>query len=1520
MQPRLNRSLRATPLALLLIAALPSPVLADWVASGSFHYTNRLYEPGGYSGTELRPVRQADIEVLDAGTGEILASGVTAEDGSYSIHVADNTSRSVAARVLARSDYHSSLRLRVTDYRNGNAFYAMQSATLAGHQREQNVNFGSVSAPASIGNPASVDPSSMVFNAFDMGVRMADWVAALSGSRPTQTLTISWSKSGGRTSSFFGGTTLYLADDDGYDDPNILHEMGHFVESLYGHMTNPGGTHYIGDNNEDMRLSWSEGFATYVSNAVLEYHGLPMPQLYVDRNGFAEGAAEGFDYSLESPNSGGGANERAVNAALWDMIDGPDTLDSSPGTDDDALHLPQADVWRVLTSFHSDPSAVMTIESFWDRWIELGLGRMPEMQETFGQQRMDFQADGAEPNGGVPEGPTLVVDAVPIEVSIYSPTSMPEVDDDFYRFEANAGVTYDISIGCTMYGRPDPQMFLLDGETLEILAQHDDILDPAPNQKGSVSTTQQSDDRSRIVWRAPRAGEFVIYVRKSPEPKAGMNQYGTYSIGISAVTEPAVPDPGKLSPSLIAPGERYDAVVQGSNFVVGAQVSVAGAGVNVVETKWLDSGLLAFTMIVDSGALAGTRSVQVENPGGESGILNAALTVSPSAAPQVLISEVDPSGGRFEIRNYGIGLADISGWTLRAHRDGVTDQSYTFPNGSQLAGGGILVVSDGSGANAANLYFTGGNPNFRLLNGWGGSMELRNNDGASVDYARFIEGPIYNADTLADGAIWQQPEAQTPRSGHTLGRKDRALRTATGSDWVRQAPSIGVAGGENFSDRFEENDRPQQAALLGTGRFDALHISPRPAGEAADIDWYGIVARAGDRIEIVMEREPGGAELDLAAYAPGDPETPTETAIPAGEEARLTLDGTVTRAAGSGVYRFKVNARTTGQSGSYALRVNVERESVATPTPTPSPTATPDPTPTATATPTPTPLPSPTAEPTPSPTQTPVPIPTETPLPRVTPIPDPETGTGEREALVLDYTDVQSAPPGGWVSLWGTGFGEKAVQGSLVMIGNVMVEKIARWTAHRIDFIIPEGATSGRLWVQVGATVSNGLELEVRAGGNAYFVDASSPAASDGHPGRQFQQPWRTLARAAASARAGDTVYLRQGVYRESLAISNSGTSAAPIAFKAIPGESVTLDGAELEDRTAGIRIEGTPTTARASNLVFSGIRIQNFQTGILLSRGGGGLRFLDVDCQAEAVAFSIQETPDCFIGQSSFHDSAQGLWALQSPRLQVMDSRFHENRTGGAAGFFANGGCDNLTVARSQSFGNGGAGFEIYAPGSEIGECAAYGNERSGFILGESGILKNSVVLDNRETGIDLVATGEARPAQLILNCTVAGSAGGAGIHIGRGVDVLIKNSILATGSQTALLFDEPPLGPALDYVILQSDPGNSAPAVIWGGASGEGRTFQAGEINTNSFRAATGQTGEVMAVSDPSAVFEDFSGGDLELYSDSVARDFSATDGAPTQDFRRRPRNTGRPVDAGAFEFEGISAVRSASWQAYE
>ncbi|MEW5940812.1 MAG: hypothetical protein AB1750_14175 [Chloroflexota bacterium] len=76
---------------------------------------------------------------------------------------------------------------------------------------------------------------------------------------------------------------------------------------------------------------------------------------------------------------------------------------------------------------------------------------------------------------------------------------------------------------------------------------------------------------------------------------------------------------------------------------------------------------------------------------------------------------------------------------------------------------------------------------------------------------------------------------------------------------------------------------------------------------------------------------------------------------------------------------------------------------------------------------------------------------------------------------------------------------------------------------------------------------------------NVYYVDSRHPAAADEPAWGYPAVPLASLAKACDMAQSGETIILREGVYREVLAPKNDG-----VTFRAMDGEKAAISGADL--------------------------------------------------------------------------------------------------------------------------------------------------------------------------------------------------------------------------------------------------------------------------------------------------------------------------------------------------------------------
>ena len=94
-----------------------------------------------------------------------------------------------------------------------------------------------------------------------------------------------------------------------------------------------------------------------------------------------------------------------------------------------------------------------------------------------------------------------------------------------------------------------------------------------------------------------------------------------------------------------------------------------------------------------------------------------------------------------------------------------------------------------------------------------------------------------------------------------------------------------------------------------------------------------------------------------------------------------------------------------------------------------------------------------------------------------------------------------------------------------------------------------------------GATST--LWVEVLARPDPRISRFASPAGSDDNPG-SIERPFRTVTRAVRDLGPGMTLFLRKGVYRESVELRKlAGTASAPIQIRSYPGERAVIDASQ---------------------------------------------------------------------------------------------------------------------------------------------------------------------------------------------------------------------------------------------------------------------------------------------------------------------------------------------------------------------
>lgn len=114
-----------------------------------------------------------------------------------------------------------------------------------------------------------------------------------------------------------------------------------------------------------------------------------------------------------------------------------------------------------------------------------------------------------------------------------------------------------------------------------------------------------------------------------------------------------------------------------------------------------------------------------------------------------------------------------------------------------------------------------------------------------------------------------------------------------------------------------------------------------------------------------------------------------------------------------------------------------------------------------------------------------------------------------------------------------------------------------------------------------------------RAVAGSYFVATNG---NDTNPG-SISQPWRTIQKAANTLQAGDSVFIRAGVYEERVTMAVSGSETGGwIVFTSYQDESVAVDGSSF---TVPASDNGMILIDGQHHLIIQGLELRNYRTAV---------------------------------------------------------------------------------------------------------------------------------------------------------------------------------------------------------------------------------------------------------------------------------------------------------------------------------
>src|SRR3954447_1494627 len=364
--------------------------------------------------------------------------------------------------------------------------------------------------------------------------------------------------------------------------------------------------------------------------------------------------------------------------------------------------------------------------------------------------------------------------------------------------------------------------------------------------------------------------------------------------------------------------------------------------------------------------------------------------------------------------------------------------------------------------------------------------------------------------------------------------------------------------------------------------------------------------------------------------------------------------------------------------------------------------------------------------------------------------------------------------------------------------------------------------TAGLLVLPLLLAAAPALVAPADAAAASFYVDRTIPACSDAGPGTATA-PFCTVAKGVASLHAGDTLYVGDGSYAETIKPAISGTASSPVTITRWPGRSPTVTGATTYGAAIVSRSYVVLSGFTFTGTTLDGIYVSNSDhitvTGNVVSDAG------DPRQGATAPGISLRSSTASTLSlNSSDHNSSHGFYVAGTSTGNTVE--------GNEASYNAEGWRRNAN------------GIDVIAPGNTILRNVVHDNEDSGlnfYTGGDDNLATLNVSYDNGNHGIaDFNVTGGPLIGNTIYrNCTSGINVEGTSGHYLVADNVVVDNAVY----------------PAYDGISCARRAGNigiwdSAPAtttvdhnLVWLSKSGTMYVFGSSYKSLQAMQAATGQ-----------------------------------------------------------------------------
>jgi len=540
---------RVSWLVLLAATAFPRIASADLQVSGTFQYEKRpmknLTRTGlrCWKALEIRPIRFAQVQVINTATNTVLFDGGTDANGHFIGVISDvpGPTADIVVRCFThvRAGQFGSQVFNVTDA--SNVEYSVPSSLYSGWNVQQPLDIGTVTAHGITLPSGHMDHP---FNSLDNLVWMLSYFESQSGYHPFDPLRVVWPTNNVSNLYVPNDHTVYLNVFRGGDNDGVqFHEMGHYLHISYaaGISGSWVGIHDLMDSNQDPRLSFMEGVATLFTGLIRDFRGDFDPGYYVVCNPTATGASE-MGYRFEDGYGvypvGGAGSEAAVTCALWDMSDTFVSPDGNSVDDDpvdgsflfQGLLTGEQLMWNALLQvFPTLPPTGQVFESLWNAcFVPIDWDHQPELSGAFDAWQMPMHNDSAEPDNSAATGTPLSFGVwSPVHTLYYAigaPGAPGNGDSDFFRFSPTVGLSNSIT---TSYPNNDCYSVFTDVDPYVIVKDPLGAIVGQTDSGGSCGNSGNGEpDRNAGVTFVPvTAGTYTVEVKSaSPYRRTGAYQ------------------------------------------------------------------------------------------------------------------------------------------------------------------------------------------------------------------------------------------------------------------------------------------------------------------------------------------------------------------------------------------------------------------------------------------------------------------------------------------------------------------------------------------------------------------------------------------------------------------------------------------------------------------------------------------------------------------------------------------------------------------------------------------------------------------------------------------------------------------------------------------------------------------------------------------------------------------------------------------------------------------------------------